>query len=52
MLPLNSIIKDPFDKFDQDFQAPNLPEGKLKLLLPLLSGTRWDNLVTKTRYKN
>ena len=28
MLPLNSIIKDAFDKFDQDFQAPNLPEGK------------------------
>ena len=28
MLPLNSIIKDGFDKFDQDFQAANLPEGK------------------------
>ena len=28
MLPLNSIIKDAFDKFDQDFQAANLPEGK------------------------
>ena len=28
MLPLNSIIKDTFDKFDQDFQAANLPEGK------------------------
>ena len=28
MLPLNSIIKDVFDKFDQDFQAANLPEGK------------------------
>ena len=27
MLPLNSIIKDAFDKFDQDFQAANLPEG-------------------------
>ena len=25
MLPLNSIIKDAFDKFDQDFQAANLP---------------------------
>ena len=28
MLLLNSIIKDAFDKFDQDFQAANLPEGK------------------------
>ena len=28
VLPLNSIIKDAFDKFDQDFQAANLPEGK------------------------
>ena len=28
MLPLNSIIKDAFDMFDQDFQAANLPEGK------------------------
>ena len=28
MLPLNSIIKDAFDKFDQDFQAANLPESK------------------------
>ena len=28
MLPLNSVIKDAFDKFDQDLQAANLPEGK------------------------
>ena len=28
MFPLNSIIKDAFDKFGQDFQAANLPEGK------------------------
>ena len=28
MLPLNFIIKDALDKFDQDFQAANLPEGK------------------------
>ena len=28
MLPLNSIIKDAFDKFDQNFQVANLPEGK------------------------
>ena len=28
MLPLSSIIKDAFDKFEQDFQVANLPEGK------------------------
>ena len=28
MLPLNSVIKDAFDKFEHDFQAVNLPEGK------------------------
>ena len=28
MMPLNSIITDTFDKFDHDFQAANLPDGK------------------------
>ena len=28
MLPLNSIVKDAFKKFEQDFLASNLPEGK------------------------
>ena len=28
MLPLNSVIKDAFDKFEHDFQAANLPVGK------------------------
>ena len=28
MLPLSSVIKDTFDKFEHDFQAANLPEGK------------------------
>ena len=28
MLPLNSILKDAFEKFEQDFLASNLPEGK------------------------
>ena len=28
MLPLRSIIKDTFDKFEQDFHSANLPEGK------------------------
>ena len=28
MRPLNSILKDAFEKFEQDFLASNLPEGK------------------------
>ena len=28
ILPLSSVIKDAFDKFEDDFQAANLPEGK------------------------
>ena len=28
MLPLSSVIKDAFDKFEHDFKATNLPEGK------------------------
>ena len=28
MLPLSSVIKDAFDKFEHDFQAANLPEGR------------------------
>ena len=28
MLPLSSVIKDAFDKFENDFQAANLSEGK------------------------
>ena len=28
MLPLHSILKDAFEKFEQDFLASNLPEGK------------------------
>ena len=28
MLPLSSVIKDAFEKFEHDFQAANLPEGK------------------------
>ena len=27
MLPLSSVIKDAFDKFEHDFKAANLPEG-------------------------
>ena len=28
MLPLSPYLKDAFEKFKQDFQASNLPEGK------------------------
>ena len=28
MLPLSPQLKDAFDKFEQDFHAANLPEGK------------------------
>ena len=39
MLPLSSVIKDVFDKFEHDFQAANLPEGKY--IKPLPSTTKW-----------
>ena len=39
MLPLNSVIKDAFDKFDQDFQVANLPEGKY--IKPPPSTAKW-----------
>ena len=39
MLPLNSVVKDAFDKFDQDFQAANLPEGKY--IKPPPSTAKW-----------
>ena len=39
MLPLNSVIKDAFEKFDQDFQAANLPEGKC--IKPPPSTAKW-----------
>ena len=39
MLPLSSVIKDVFDKFEHDFQAANLPEGKY--IKPPPSTTKW-----------
>ena len=42
MLPLNSIIKNAFDKFDQDFQTANLPEGKY--IQPPPSIVKWYQL--------
>ena len=50
MLPLNSIIKDAFDKFDQDFQATNLPEGKYIKAPP--STAKWYNYEDKTQDLN
>ena len=42
MLPLSSVIKDAFDKFECDFQAANLPEGKY--IKPPPSTTKWYNV--------
>ena len=39
MLPLSLVIKDAFDKFEHDFQAANLPEGKY--IKPPPSTTKW-----------
>ena len=39
MLPLSSHIKDVFDKFEHDFSASNLPEGKY--IKPTPSTAKW-----------
>ena len=52
ILPLSSVIKDAFDKFQHDFKAANLPEGKMSSLLPLLSGTGWDSPVFRTKFRS
>ena len=53
MLPLNSILKDAFEKYEQDFLASNLPEGKyIKPRLQQPSTITWDNLVLKISFKN
>ena len=39
MLPLSTHIKDAFDKFEQDFLASNLPEGKY--IKPPPSTAKW-----------
>ena len=39
MLPLSSPIKDAFDKFEQEFLASNLPEGKY--IKPPPSTAKW-----------
>ena len=50
MLPLSSVIKDAFDKFEHDFQAANLREGKY--LKPPPSSTKWDSLVMRRKYRS
>ena len=42
MLPLSPPLKDAFDKFEQDFQAANLPEGKY--IKPPASTCKWYKL--------
>ena len=39
ILPLSSVIKDAFDKFQHDFKAANLPEGKC--VKPPPSTSKW-----------
>ena len=39
MLPLSPYLKDTFEKFEQDFQASNLPEGKY--INPPASYAKW-----------
>ena len=53
MLPLSSVIKDAFDKFEHDFQATNLPEGKyIKPPPSTTKGTRWDSPVMRRKFKS
>ena len=40
--PLSSVIKDAFHKFEHDFQAANLPEGKY--IKPPPSTAKWYNV--------
>ena len=39
MLPLSPYLKDAFEKFEQDFLASNLPEGKY--IKPPASTAKW-----------
>ena len=39
MLPLSSVIKDDFDKFEHDFKAANVPDGKY--IKPPPSTAKW-----------
>ena len=53
MLPLNPILRDAFEKFEQDFLASNLPEGKY--IKPPASTAKYHkvvHLVLKISFKN
>ena len=50
MLPLNPILKDAFEKFEQDFLASNLPEGKY--IKPPASTVKYYKVVLKISFKN
>ena len=53
MLPLNPILKDAFEKFEQDFWP--LIYLRVNILNPRLqqpNTTRWDNLVLKTNFRS
>ena len=44
ILPLSSVIKDTFDKFQHDFKAANLPEGKY--IKPPPSTSKWYRMLS------
>ena len=48
ILPLSSVIKDAFDKFQHDFKAANLPEGKY--VKPPPSTSKWYSPVFRTKF--
>ena len=52
MFPLSSVIKDAFGKFQHDFRPVIYLRVNILNLLPLLSGTRWDSLVMRTRFRS
>ena len=53
ILPLSSVIKDTFDKFQHDFKAANLAEGKYVKPPPSTSKcTRWDSLHFKIKFRS
>ena len=53
MLPVRPTLKEALDKFEQDFKAANLPEGKyIKPPPPLLSGISWETPLLRRKWKN